>query len=205
MFTFLHHVAKPLAEISKIHLPPFWPTKIIHTLLAAANLSTTENQLSATSVLIQQNWHGDNKQNDLASFAEALYEAPTKSERNFFFVTVDFLIHSGQYANTWMAVLIRRVNFFSFWGQRKVLSSKIYLRGLRPCFLHGGALVLFWTATKSATILEIFQVNVHFTHYPQAKYVMKGYLCTYKCFIDVLYIFDGFFKKNWEMCPIWDR
>ena len=136
MFTFLHDVAKPLAEISKIHLQPVWPTKIILRLLAATNLSTTANQLSATSVLIQQNQHGDNKQNDMASFAEALYEAPTRS----FFVTVDFLIHSEQYANTWMAVLIRRVtckSLFSFWGQRKVLSSEIYLRGLRPCFLHG--------------------------------------------------------------------
>ena len=130
-----------------------------------------------------------------------------QSLNGIFFVTVDFLIHSEQYANTWMAVLIRRVtckSLFSFWGQRKVLSSKIYLRGLRPCFLHGGALVLFWTATKSATILKIFQVNVHFTHYPQAKYVSER-IFMYLCFIDVLYIFDGFFKKNWEMCPIWDR
>ena len=46
----------------------------------------------------------------MASFAEALYKA-TKSERNlFFFMSVDFLIHSEQYANTWiMAVLIRDV------------------------------------------------------------------------------------------------
>ena len=31
--------------------------------------------------------------------------------------------------------------------------------------------------------------------------MMKGNLCIYKCFIDVLYIFDRFFKKNWEMRP----
>ena len=137
MITFLHDVAKPLAEISKMHLQPVWLTKIILRLLATTNLSTTANQLSATSVLIQQNQHGDNKQNYLTSFAEALYEAPTKSES--FFVTVDFLIHSEQYANTWMAVLIRRVtckSLFSFGGQRKVLCSEIYLRGLRPCVLH---------------------------------------------------------------------
>ena len=153
MFTFLHDIAKPLAEISKMRLQPLWPTKIILRLLAA-NLSTSANQLSATSVLIQQNQHGDYKQNDMASFAET-YKAPTKSERNLFFVSVDFFIHSEQYANTCMAVLIRRVtckSFFSFWGQRKVLSSEIYRRGLRPCFFHGGALVLFWTATKSATV-----------------------------------------------------
>ena len=139
MITFLHDVAKPLAEISKMHLQPVWLTKIILRLLATTNLSTTANQLSATSVLIQQNQHGDNKQNDMVSFAEALYEAQTKSERNLFFVTVDFYIHSEQYANTWMAVLIRRVtckSLFSFGGQRKVLCSEIYLRGLRPCVLH---------------------------------------------------------------------
>ena len=59
---------------------------------------------------------------------------------SFFFVSVDFLIHFEQYENTCMAVLIRRVtceSLFSFWGPRKVLSCKIYLRGLRPCFFHG--------------------------------------------------------------------
>ena len=50
------------------------------------------------------------------------------------FVSVDFLIHPEQYGNACMTVLIRRVtceSLFSFWGQRKVLSCKIYLRGLR--------------------------------------------------------------------------
>ena len=106
----------------------------------------------------------------------SVVRGPDKVWTEFFFVTEGFLIYSEQYANTWMAVLIRRVtckSSFSFWGQRKVLSSKIYRRGLRPCFLHGGALVFFWTATKSATIIKIFQVNVHFTHYPQAKYVIE--------------------------------
>ena len=74
-------ITKPLAEICEMHQQPVWPTKIILRLLAG-NLSTTANQLSATSVLIQQNQHGDCKQNDMASFAEALYKAPTKLERN---------------------------------------------------------------------------------------------------------------------------
>ena len=69
MLTFLHHIAKPLAEISKMYVQPVWPTKIILRLLAA-NLSTTANQVSATSGLIQQNQHGDYKKNDMASFAE---------------------------------------------------------------------------------------------------------------------------------------
>ena len=68
MFTFLHDIAKPLAEISKMRLQPLWPTKITLRLLAA-NLSTSANQLSATSVLIQQNQHGDYKQNDIAMLA----------------------------------------------------------------------------------------------------------------------------------------
>ena len=35
---------------------------------------------------------------------------------------------------------------------------------------------------------------------------MKGNLCIYKCFIDVLYIFDRVFKKNWEMrAYLWKR
>ena len=80
----------------------------------------------------------------MASFAvQGADEVGTES----FFVSVDLLIHSEQYANTSMAVLIKRMTckslFFSFWGQRKVLSCEIYLRGLRPCFFHGGALVLF--------------------------------------------------------------
>ena len=139
MFTFLNDIpAKRLAENSKLDQQPaaVWPTNIILRLLAA-NLSTKANRLSATSVLLQQNQHGDCKQNDMASFAEALFKAPTKSEWN---LCVDFLIHPEQYANTCMAVLIRRVtceSLFSFWGQRKVLSWKMYLRGLRPCFFHG--------------------------------------------------------------------
>ena len=32
--------------------------------------------------------------------------------------------------------------------------------------------------------------------------LLKENLCIYKCFIDVLYIFDRVFKKNWEMRPI---
>ena len=61
-------------------------------------------------------------QKDMASFAETSYKAPTKAERIFFFVSVDFLIHSEQYANTCMTVLIRRLTckrFFFFLGTKK--------------------------------------------------------------------------------------
>ena len=131
---------------------------------------SSSNQLSAASVLIQQNQHGD-----MASFAEALYKAPTKSERNLFFCEGRcFNSHSEQCSNTCthvcMAVLVRCVTckrLFYFWRQRKVLSCEIYLPALRPCFFHGGALVFFWTATKSLTFLNNFQVNLHFTRYAQ--------------------------------------
>ena len=52
-----------------MRLQPVWPPKIILSLLAA-NLSTTTNQLSATSVLIEQNDRGDYELNDMASYAE---------------------------------------------------------------------------------------------------------------------------------------
>ena len=56
-------------------------------------------------------------------------------------------------------------------GAKKILECEIYLRGFRSCFLHGGALVLFSTATESAKFLKSFQV--HFTHYAQGKYVIE--------------------------------
>ena len=69
MFTFIQDITKPLAEIRKMRLQPVWPTKIILSLLTA-NLSTMANQLSVTSVLMQQNQRGDYELNDMASFAE---------------------------------------------------------------------------------------------------------------------------------------
>ena len=33
----------------------------------------------------------------------------------------------------------------------------------------------------------------------KASTFLKGNLCIYKCFMNALYIFDSFFKKNWEM------
>ena len=158
MFTCLHDIAKPLAEISKMRLQPLWPTKIILRQLAA-NLSTTANQLSATCVLIQQNQHGDYKQNDMARFAETLYKAPTKSERNLFSVSVDFLIHSEQYANTCMAVLIRRVtckSFFFFLGTKKSFK----LRNL-----PSRTSTLFLSRRSAWPFLKCDQVSNRFTEF----------------------------------------
>ena len=146
--TFLHHIAKPLAEISKMYLQPVWPTKIILRLLAA-NLSTTANQVSATAGLIQQNQHGDYKKNDMASFAEQ----KKRCTRRRWSRTKSFC---------------SECKFLKEFFQKKVLTCEIYLRGSDfdlNCFLHGGALVLFWTATNLTTFSKNFQVNLHFTNY----------------------------------------
>ena len=58
---------------------------------------------------------------------------------------------------------------FSFCGEREAFHQEIVLRGIQPCFLHGGAHGLFWNATKSATILLNFQV--HFALYGQDNYL----------------------------------
>ena len=140
MSTFLHDIAKPSLSpksAKKIHLHPvwpenfpfffsfflflfpfsfLWPTKIILKLLPA-NLSTTTNQLSVTSVLIlvQTKWFGKP--------CRSVVQGDEVGTNLFFFMSVDFLIHSDQYANTWsMEVLIRRVtckSLFSFWRQKK--------------------------------------------------------------------------------------
>ena len=49
-----------------------------------------------------------------------------------------------------------------------------------------GALVLFWTATKSATFLKNFQVTYILHIMLEESTLLKGNLCIYKCFIDVL-------------------
>ena len=179
MLAFLYYISKPLAENSKMRQQPAaWPTKIILR-LQAANLSTTANQLSAASVLIQQNQHGDYKQNNMASFAEALFKqfkAPTKSKRNLLWEYI-FLIHPERCTNTCMAVLIRRVacgSLFSFWGQRKVLSCKIYLRGLRPFFFHSGSeRFSFLNCDQVSNLFKEFSGNLHFAHYTQGKYIIE--------------------------------
>ena len=49
-----------------------------------------------------------------------------------------------------------------------------------------GALVLFLTATKSATFLKNFQVTYILHIMLKESTLLKGNLCIYKCFIDVL-------------------
>ena len=173
MFTFLHDIAKPVAEsqqsafaaplTDKDHPQATSCKPIYHGKPVICNFCSHS---AKPAWQLQTKWYG--------KLCRNVVQGADEGGTDFFFVSVDFLIHSEQYANTCMTVLIRRVTckrfFFSFWGQRKVLSCEIYLRGLRPFSFHGGALVLFWTATKSATVLQNFQVNLPFTHYAQGKY-----------------------------------
>ena len=59
----------------------------------------------------------------------------------------------------------------SFCGGREAFHQEIVLRGIQPCFLHGGAHGLFWNATKSAKILLNFQV--HFALYGPYEFLQK--------------------------------
>ena len=58
----------------------------------------------------------------------------------------------------------------SFCGEREAFHLEIILRGIQPCFLHGGAHELR-NATKSAKFLLNFQV--HFVLYGQDNYVFE--------------------------------
>ena len=60
---------------------------------------------------------------------------------------------------------------FSFCGGREAFHQEIVLRGIQPCFLHGGAHGLFCNATKAAKFLLNFQV--HFALYGQENYVFE--------------------------------
>ena len=69
---------------------------------------------------------------------------------------------------------------FFFW-RKGSFSSRNRLQGIQPCFLHDGAHGLFWNATKavkfSRYILHSMAKTITF---------LKGNLCIFKCFIDVL-------------------
>ena len=143
MFTFLHDIAKPVAEsqqsafaaplTDKDHPQATSCKPIYHGKPVICNFCSHS---AKPAWQLQTKWYGKLCRNVVQGFDEVGTES--------FFVSVDLLIHSEQYANTSMAILIRRVTckssfFFSFWGQRKVLSYKIYLLGLRPCLFHAGS------------------------------------------------------------------
>ena len=58
---------------------------------------------------------------------------------------------------------------------------------------------------QASKILKNFQVTYILHIMLKENTLLKGNLCIYKCFIDVLLIFVRVFKRNWEMRPIWDR
>ena len=67
---------------------------------------------------------------------------------------------------------VQKSTQFCFCGQTKAFRKEIVLRGIPPCFLHGGALGLFWTKrTKAPKFFKKFQV--HSVLYNQGKYFFK--------------------------------
>ena len=181
MFTFLHDITKPLAENSKMQKQPQCSclTNKDHPeastgwkpIYQGKPVNCNFCSHSAKPVWrLQTKWYGKL----CRSVVQGAEQVGTES-----FVSVDFLIHPEQYGNTCMAVLIRRVtceSLFSFWGQRKVLSCKIYLRGLRTCYVsftaHRSACA-FLNCDHVSNLFKEFSGNLHFTHYTQGKYVIQ--------------------------------
>ena len=72
-----------------------------------------------------------------------------------------------------------------FCGGREAFHQEIVLRGIQPCFLHCGAHGLL-NATKAAKFLLNFQLHLHSIAMAKTVTFLKGNLCIFKCFIDVL-------------------
>ena len=70
---------------------------------------------------------------------------------------------------------------FSFCGGREAFRQEIVLRGIQPWFLHDGAHGLFSNATKA---VKFFRYILH--SMAETIAFLKGNLCIFKCFIDVL-------------------
>ena len=136
-------------------LQPVWPTKIILRLLAA-NLSTTANQLSATSVLIQQRQHGDYKKNDVASFAEQQKHCTRRwwSRTESFFSECRFLSFERIFSK-------KSFNLLNLPSSTSTLFPS--WRSACP----------FLNCDQFKNFLKNFQVNLHFTHYAEGKYVIE--------------------------------
>ena len=107
MFTFLHDIAKPLAEISKMHPQSCLTDKehpeatsckpIYHGKPVIFNFCSHS---AKPAWQLQTKWYG----RLCRSVVQGADEVGTES-----FVSVGFLISPEQYANTCMAVMIRRV------------------------------------------------------------------------------------------------
>ena len=95
-----------------------------------------------------------------------------RSRKGIFFVcvSVDFLIHSERYANTRMAVLIRRATcksffFLSFGGQRKVLSCEILPPRTSTLFLSRRSACPFLNCDQVSNRLTKFSGNLKLSIY----------------------------------------
>ena len=168
MFTFLYDIAKPLAEQNAFAAfltdkddPQATRCKPIY--LGKPVICNFCSHSAKPTWRLQTKWYGKLRSNVVQGAAEVETEL-------LFFVSVEFLLHSEQWANTSMADVWHVKLFFSFWGQRKVLSCEILPSRTPTLFLSRRSASPFLNATKSAAVLQNFQVNLHFTHYAQGKY-----------------------------------
>ena len=162
------------------HPAAVWPTKIILRLLAANLKSTRANQLSTTSVLTQQNQHGDCKKNDMASFGETLFKTPTKSELNLLCVLISNspgIVREDMYGSFDYTCDRRRFVFF-LRTKKSFKLQNLPSRTSTLCLSRRiGALVLLWTATKSVTLLKNFQVTYILRIILKESTLLRGNLC----------------------------
>ena len=159
MFTFLHNIAKPLAESQQNALAASLTDKdhpqatsckpIYHGKPVICNFCSHS---AKPAWRLQTKWYGKLCWN----IVQGADEVGTES----FFVSVDLLIHSEQYANTSMAVLIKRVtcksSFFFFLGTKK--SFKLRNLPSRPS-------TLFLSRRSACPFLNCDQVSSRFTEY----------------------------------------
>ena len=112
----------------------------------------------------------------MASFAETLFKTPTKSELNLLCVLISNspgTVREDMYGS--FDYTCDRRRFVFFLRTKKSFKLQNLPSRTSTLFLSRriGALVLFWTATKSATLLKEFSGNLHSTHYTQGKYVIE--------------------------------
>ena len=124
----------------------------------------------------------------MASFAEALFKTPTKSELNLLCVHISNspgTVREDMYGS--FDYTCDRRRFVFFLRTKKSFEQQNLPSRTSTLFLSRriGALVLFWTATKSATLLKNFQVTYILHIILKESTLLRGNLCIYKCFIDV--------------------
>ena len=159
MFTFLHDIAKPFTEsrqnafaaslTDKDHPQATTCKPMYHGKPVIYNFWSHS---AKPAWRLQTKWYGKLCKNVVQDADEVGTES--------FFVSVDLLIHSQQYANTSMAVLIKRVtcksSFFSSMGTKKSFKLRNLLSRTSTLFL---------SRRSACPFLNCDQVSSRFTEY----------------------------------------